>query len=61
MTLSPYYQKYEYHSDAEIDNRANEKKLELSEIFAQEKLETTSDPVRKAKRGQVRLMYPSLF
>lgn len=51
MTLSPYHQKYIRQSDAEIGNRANEKKLELSEIFSQEKLETTSDPVRIAVVG----------
>ncbi|MBP7805081.1 MAG: class I SAM-dependent methyltransferase [Candidatus Pacebacteria bacterium] len=51
MALSPYHQKYTHQSDAEIENRANEKKLELSEIFAQVKLETTSDPVRIAVVG----------
>lgn len=51
MPLSQYHQKYTHQSDAEIENRANEKKLELSEIFAQAKLETTSDPVRIAVVG----------
>lgn len=51
MPLSQYHQKYTHQSDAEIENRANEKKLELSEIFVQTKLETTSDPVRIAVVG----------
>lgn len=51
MSLSPYHQKYSHQSDAEIANRANEKKLELSEIFSQAKLETASDPVRIAVVG----------
>lgn len=51
MPLSQYHQKYAYQSDAEIENRAKEKKLELSKVFAQEKLETISDPVRIAVVG----------
>lgn len=51
MTLSPYHQKYASQSDAEVANRVNEKKLELSEVFAQVQLKTTSEPVRIAIVG----------
>lgn len=51
MALSLYHQKYIHQSDAEIGNRSNEKKLELSEIFAQVKLKTADDIVRVAVVG----------
>lgn len=51
MILSQYHQKYINQSDAEIQNRTNEKKLELSEIFRQVQLKTAGELVRVAVLG----------
>lgn len=51
MTLSPYHKKYASQSDAEVQNRVNEKRQELAAIFAEVQLKTTSEPVRIAVVG----------
>lgn len=51
MTLSPYHQKYANQPDVEVQNRVNEKRLELSAVFAQVQLETMRKPVRIAVVG----------
>lgn len=51
MTLSTYHQKYTNHSDAEIANRANEKRQELALIFEQTQLKTDDELVRVAVLG----------
>ena len=51
MTLSQYHQKYTNQSDTEIQNRTNEKKLELSEIFKEVQLKTSDEFVRVAVLG----------
>ena len=51
MTLSTYHQKYTDQPDEEILNRANEKRQELSEIFAQAQLKTTDELARIAVIG----------
>ncbi len=51
MALSPYHQKYASQPDAEVQNRVNEKRQELSAIFAEVQLKTTSEPVRIAVVG----------
>ena len=51
MTFSNYHQKYANQSDIQIQDKANEKKQELSEIFSQVKLKTTDEIVRIAVLG----------
>lgn len=51
MTLSLYHQKQSNQPDSEIQNRANEKKEELSAIFGQVQLKTVADPTRVAIIG----------
>lgn len=51
MMLSAYHQKYDNLPDIEIQNRVNEKKQELSEIFAQAELKTTDKLTRVAVVG----------
>lgn len=51
MTFSPYHQKYANQPDAEVQKRVNEKRRELSAIFAQVQLETMGRPVRIAVVG----------
>lgn len=51
MALSKYHQKYANQPDAEIQNRANEKRQELSAVFGQAQLKTTGKPARIAVIG----------
>lgn len=51
MTLSKYHQKYANHSDAEVENRANEKRQELALIFEQVQLKTSDEVVHVAVLG----------
>jgi hypothetical protein len=51
MVLSPYHQKYADQSDAEIQNKANEKREELSLIFENVQLKTTGKAARIAVIG----------
>jgi len=51
MTLSTYHQKYANQPDAEIQNRANEKRQELSAIFEQVQLKTTDETAMVAVVG----------
>lgn len=51
MTLTTYHQKYTEQPDAEILNRANEKRRELSAIFEQVQLKTADDITRVAIVG----------
>lgn len=51
MTLSLYHQKYADQSDEEIQNKANEKREELSLIFENVQLKTTGKTARIAVIG----------
>jgi hypothetical protein len=51
MALSTYHQKYANQPDAEIQNRADGKRQELSAIFGQAQLKTTGEPARIAVIG----------
>lgn len=51
MALSLYHQNYAQQSDAEIENKVNEKREELAVVFKQVQLKTSSEIVRVAVIG----------
>ncbi len=51
MDLTQYYQKYANQSDVEIENKVNEKRLELTTIFHEVELKTNDDIVPVAVLG----------
>lgn len=51
MSLSQYHQKYVNQSNAEIDNRVNEKLAELAKIFKEVQLEVIEDIAKVAVLG----------